>query len=75
MNARRVVARRAPAAGRTAGTLPGQTWVVGSDAFVRKYSANGEVLWTRQFGTSGWDVAALAQLGQLLGSPVRDPEI
>lgn len=36
-----------------AGVLPGQTSAGGNwDAFVRKYSASGAVLWTRQFGTS-----------------------
>lgn len=28
-----------------------------SDAFVRKYSPSGTVLWTRQFGTAGFDTA------------------
>ena len=43
-------------AGYTTGALGGSN--KGSlDAFVRKYSASGAVLWTRQFGTSGVDTA------------------
>ena len=38
-------------AGVTSGTLPGQTSAGGGDAFVRKYDADGNELWTRQFGT------------------------
>ncbi len=42
-------------------TLPGQTSSGGNDAFVRKYDSDGNILWTRQFGTSGYDdVLALA---------------
>ncbi len=45
-------------AGRTGGTLPGQTSAGGvADAFVRKYDANGNEVWTRQFGTSSSDLA------------------
>ena len=44
-------------AGDTDGTLPGQTSAGDSDAFVRKYSADGALLWTRQFGTSRSDTA------------------
>ena len=43
-------------AGNTQGTLPGQTSAGDLDAFVRKYGADGNVVWTRQFGTSGPDV-------------------
>jgi len=45
-------------AGRTDGTLPGQTNSGGSDAFVRKYDVNGNEVWTRQFGTAVGDRAA-----------------
>jgi len=49
-------------AGQTDGTLPGQTSAGTWDAFVRKYDASGTELWTRQFGTSSfeltWAVAA-----------------
>ena len=43
--------------GFVASALPGQTSTGGFDAFVRKYDANGNELWTRQFGTSGSDFA------------------
>src|SRR5258708_3382605 len=43
--------------GFTFGTLPGQTSVGSEDAFVRKYDLNGTELWTRQFGTAGYDLA------------------
>jgi uncharacterized protein (UPF0548 family) len=41
--------------GHTSGTLPGQTKVGGTDAFVRKYDASGNEQWTRQFGTTSSD--------------------
>ncbi len=44
-------------AGFTAGTLPGQTSAGGDDAFVRKYDAAGNEVWTRQFGTSDGEIA------------------
>src|SRR5205085_2866670 len=46
-------------AGVTAGTppLPGQTSLGFADAFVRKYDAAGNELWTRQFGAAGPDIA------------------
>ncbi len=37
-------------AGGVSGALPGQTSAGGSDAFVRKYHADGTALWTRQYG-------------------------
>lgn len=43
--------------GVTGGALPGQTAAGSGDAFVRKYDFNGNVLWTRQFGTAGGDRA------------------
>jgi hypothetical protein len=43
--------------GQTYGTLPGQTNAGGIDAYLRKYDANGNHLWTRQFGTSASDRA------------------
>jgi hypothetical protein len=51
------------AAGYTFGALPGQTRVGGIiDAFLLKYDANGNIQWTRQFGTASdeaaWAVAA-----------------
>jgi uncharacterized protein (TIGR03437 family) len=44
-------------AGYTQGSLPGQVSTGGNDAFVRKYDANGNELWTRQFGSAADDVA------------------
>jgi hypothetical protein len=49
-------------AGSTNLTLPGQPNVGGSDAFARAYDAAGNELWTRQFGTSGYEVASAAAL-------------
>jgi hypothetical protein len=44
--------------------LPGQTYHRWSDAFLRRYDANGTELWTRQFGTNGTDQAlAVSVLG------------
>jgi hypothetical protein len=43
--------------GRVAGALPGQQWEGGRDVFVRKFDADGNELWTRQFGTPGHDIA------------------
>lgn len=42
--------------GTTDGTLPGQTAAGHGDAFVRKYSPSGDVMWTRQFGTAADDL-------------------
>ncbi|MEZ4633802.1 MAG: hypothetical protein R2856_02280 [Caldilineaceae bacterium] len=44
--------------GQTAGMLPGQVQVGMRDALIRKYSFDGTVLWTRQFGTTGDDSAS-----------------
>jgi uncharacterized protein (TIGR03437 family) len=41
--------------GTTGGELPGQTTAGMNDAFLRKYDTAGNVLWTRQFGTSAAD--------------------
>jgi hypothetical protein len=41
--------------GRTSGSLPGFTAAGNSDAFLRKYGLDGTELWTRQFGTFGFD--------------------
>ena len=41
--------------GHVAGTLPGQVSEGGADFFVRKYNSDGDVVWTRQFGTPGDD--------------------
>ena len=42
--------------GTTDGSLPGQTTAGRSDAFVRKYSPSGDLIWTRQFGTAEEDI-------------------
>src|SRR3989442_1678774 len=44
-------------AGFTWDALPGQTSAGSGDAFLRKYDASGNVLWTRQFGSSDFDQA------------------
>ncbi|MBL8174662.1 MAG: hypothetical protein JNK48_08330, partial [Bryobacterales bacterium] len=44
-------------AGYTDGILPGQVPLGQRDAFLRKYDANGNILWTRQFGSSAYDYA------------------
>lgn len=41
--------------GMTDGALPGQTNAGDYDAFVRKYNLRGKEMWTRQFGTPGYD--------------------
>jgi hypothetical protein len=43
--------------GITEGILPGQTSLGGNDAFIMKYTTEGDVVWTRQFGTSFHDAA------------------
>jgi hypothetical protein len=44
--------------GFTNGELPGQTDEGIRDAFIRKYNADGDEEWTRQFGISGIDDAS-----------------
>ncbi len=42
--------------GAVSGALPGQTYAGGlNDVFVQKYGLDGNVVWTRQFGTPGLD--------------------
>jgi hypothetical protein len=43
--------------GYTRSALPGQTYLGGRDAFIRKYDGLGNELWTHQFGTEGPDFA------------------
>lgn len=51
--------------GSVDGALPGASGSGGRDAFVRKYSHRGELLWTDQFGTAGEDSAfAVAVAGE-----------
>jgi hypothetical protein len=56
-------------AGSAGRALPGQTWQGGGpgDAFVRKYSPNGDESWTRQFGTTDHD-AILAVAADQFGN-------
>lgn len=42
---------------RSGGAFPGQVSAGGTDAVVRLYDADGNVIWTRQFGTSSTDNA------------------
>jgi uncharacterized protein (UPF0548 family) len=44
-------------AGYTSGALPGQIYLGYADAFIRKYDANGAVVWTSQFGSGDYDRA------------------
>jgi hypothetical protein len=41
--------------GYTEGTFPGQTSAGGTDLYLRKFDADGNTLWTRQFGSSSLD--------------------
>lgn len=41
--------------GQTSGALPGQTHFGEADAFLRRYDASGNEVWTRQFGTARVD--------------------
>ena len=43
--------------GSTRGALNGQTSLGGADAFIRKYDAEGNEIWLRQFGTAHSDSA------------------
>jgi hypothetical protein len=45
-------------AGTTNGALPGQTSMGNVDAYVRKYDADGNEVWTHQFGTWSSDSAS-----------------
>ena len=44
--------------GLTYGALDGNSYSGSGDIFVTKYSPSGEKLWTKQWGTSGYDVGA-----------------
>ena len=44
--------------GRTEGTLPGEVSSGGYDLFIRKYDFIGNVSWTHQFGTVGYEQTA-----------------
>ena len=47
--------------GSSYGAFPGQTHYGSGDAFISKYDANGNELWTRQFGTENPAILELAQ--------------
>ena len=47
-------------AGDTLGTFPGQVAAGRTDVFLLKYDTNGNVLWTRQFGSPNYDFALAA---------------
>jgi hypothetical protein len=49
--------------GFTTGSLAGQTPAGGEDAFVRRYDASGNELWTRQFGSPSLDQATSVAVG------------
>jgi hypothetical protein len=63
-------------AGDTDGTLTGEPPVGGGDVYVRKYGFAGNVIWTRQFGSSNLDhlrgfavgQAVLYAVGETLGN-------
>jgi hypothetical protein len=48
--------------GQTFGALPGQTSAGGWDGFLRKYTAAGDEVWTRQFGGGGGESAASVRI-------------
>ena len=50
-------------AGQTSGMLSGTVWAGASDVFVRAYGADGELLWTRQFGTAANDGVSGISIG------------
>jgi serine/threonine protein kinase len=52
-----VVGSNAYVVGRTFGAFAGQASGGGSDAFVSKFEGGGNLVWTRQFGATGDDVA------------------
>lgn len=49
--------------GVTTFALPGQTSAGSMDCFLRAYDPNGNILWTRQFGTAGYDYGFDLALG------------
>jgi hypothetical protein len=48
--------------GWTDGVLPGEKGSGSRDAFARRYAADGTVVWSHQFGTTGVDVANAADV-------------
>ena len=68
--------------GETFGTFPGQTRSGQVDLFVQRWSLAGELIWTRQFGTSGYETNTLVDLTvtsdggvtALVGPSLVDPD-
>ncbi|MHB1417266.1 MAG: hypothetical protein ACYC1C_18625 [Chloroflexota bacterium] len=58
-------------AGSTKGALGGQTAAGNADAFVRKYTFAGDEVWTRQFGTAGYDVAYAITIDAAAGASIQ----
>ena len=54
---------RTYAVGYTSRPLPGQPFLGGQDAFLRRYRANGTVEWTKAFGSGGNDKAYSIAIG------------
>jgi hypothetical protein len=50
-------------AGSVGGSLMGQTHLGGVDAFLRRYDDQGNIEWTRQFGTAAADMAVSVSVG------------
>ncbi|MFQ5873158.1 MAG: SBBP repeat-containing protein, partial [Dehalococcoidia bacterium] len=50
-------------AGSTRGALADETHLGGSDAFLQKYALDGELIWTRQFGSVGSDEVLAVAVG------------
>ncbi len=61
-------AGRPTVVGSTEGSLPGQRWAGGFDAFIRQYDGAGNELWTRQFGSPADDYAVAVAMDRL-GNP------
>lgn len=49
--------------GYTYGALPGQTYFGRGDAFIRMLTADGDEIWTRQFGTADYDTLTSVAFG------------
>src|SRR3954469_6768082 len=64
------VHRRIFVAGTTAGAVGDRSNAGGIDVFVRAYSTDGRLRWSRQFGTAADDVATAIGAGELPGLTV-----
>ena len=62
--------------GMTAGALPGQVNFGGFDGFVRRYDLDGNLIWTRQYGTPGDEPCSPnAPKDALCGISVNSPAV